>query len=85
VAAGRRPARLCRPDEGRQDPLPTAERDALITHGVRAFVLANANLRAAEQAERIVTNLDRILALAEQRGPFIYGIYATGVRPLWTR
>jgi hypothetical protein len=48
-------------------------------------VLANANLRATEQAERIVGHLDRILALAEQPGPFIYGIYASGVRPLWTR
>jgi hypothetical protein len=62
-----------------------AELDALKTHRVRAFVVTNANLRAAEQAERIITHLDRILALAEQPGPFIYGIYATGVRPLWTR
>lgn len=61
------------------------ELDALIAHGVRAFGVTNANLRAVEQADRIVTNLDRILALAEQPGPFIYGIYETGVRPLWTR
>lgn len=62
-----------------------AERDALITHNVRAFCLANANLRAIEQAERLVANIARILVLAEQPGPFIYGVYADGVRPLWQR
>jgi hypothetical protein len=43
------------------------ELEALKSHRVRAFVLTNANLRAAEQAERIITHLDRIIALAEQR------------------
>jgi hypothetical protein len=31
---------------------------------------------------RIVSHLTRILALAEQPGPFIYGIYATAVDAL---
>jgi hypothetical protein len=38
-----------------------AERDALIEAGVRAFCLTNAQLRAAEQTERFVSNRHRII------------------------
>jgi len=61
------------------------ERQALIDHEVRAFCLMNANLRGAEQAERLVTNLPRILVAAAQPGPFIRGIYAAEVRLVWPK
>ena len=62
-----------------------AELQALVEHGVRAFCLTNANRRGIEQAERIVTNLSRIVRAAERRGPYIYGIYAGELRLLWPR
>jgi hypothetical protein len=49
-----------------------AELGAIITHGIRAFCLANANLRPADQAERLVANLPQITRLAEEVGPYIY-------------
>lgn len=62
-----------------------AELQALADHQVRAFCLTNANLRGAEQAERFVTNLARIMRVAARPGPYIYGVYASGLRPLWPR
>lgn len=62
-----------------------AELDAITTHGIRAFCLTNANLRAADQAERLVANLPQITRLAEEAGPYIYGVYADGVRRLWLK
>jgi hypothetical protein len=62
-----------------------AELQALVEHGVRAFCLTNANLRGIEQAERIVTNLSRIVRAAQRPGPYIYGIYADELRLLWPR
>jgi len=60
-----------------------AELQVVIDHGLRAFCLTNANLRGAEMAERFVENLARIVRVAEQRpGPYIYGVYSDGVRPL---
>ena len=60
-----------------------AELQALQEHRVRAFCLTNANLRAAEQTERFVVNRARILRRARHAGPYIYGVYATGIRRLW--
>jgi hypothetical protein len=60
-----------------------AERDALINAGARVFCLTNRNLRAAEQTERFVSNRDRILRQAKRPGPYIYGVYETGLRRLW--
>jgi hypothetical protein len=60
-----------------------AELQVIVDHGLRAFCLTNANLRGAEMAARFVANLPRILRLAEDPGPYIYGVYATGVRRLW--
>jgi hypothetical protein len=57
-----------------------AEREALIAAGVRAFCLTNAQLRSAEQTDRFVINLDRILQQARKPGPYIYGVYASGLR-----
>jgi hypothetical protein len=60
-----------------------AERDALVEAGVRAFCLTNAQLRAAEQTERFVSNRHRILQQARKSGPYIYGVYERGLRRLW--
>jgi hypothetical protein len=62
-----------------------AEREALIAAGVRAFCLTNAQLRSAEQTDRFVINLDRILQQARKPGPYIYGVYASGLRRLWPK
>jgi hypothetical protein len=62
-----------------------AELRALVDHEVRAFCLTNANLRGIEQAERLVTNLPRILRTAERPGPYIYGVYANELRRLWPK
>src|ERR1700737_3372277 len=59
-----------------------AELQALDEHRVRGFCLTNANLRAAEQTERFVVNKQRILRRAAHAGPYIYGVYATGIRRL---
>jgi hypothetical protein len=60
-----------------------AERDALVEAGVRAFCLTNAQLRAAEQTERFVSNRHRILQQARKPGPYIYGVYERRLRRLW--
>jgi PIN like domain len=62
-----------------------AELEAVATYGVRAFCVTNANLRGVEQAERLVSNLPRIIAIAAQPGPYIYGVYANGVTRLWPK
>jgi len=62
-----------------------AERDALIEAGVRAFCLTNAQLRAAEQTERFVTNRHRIIQQARKPGPYIFGVYDKGIRRLWPK
>lgn len=63
-----------------------AELEALTTSGVRAFCLTNANLRATEMAQRFVDQLPRIQSIAsEHLGPYIYGVYADGVRVLWPK
>ena len=60
-----------------------AERDALADATVRAFCLTNANLRAGEQSERFVGNLERILRRAQTPGPYIYGVYDGYIKRLW--
>ena len=63
-----------------------AELEALTASGVRAFCLTNANLRATEMAQRFVDHLPRIQSIASERlGPYIYGVYADGVRLLWPK
>lgn len=63
-----------------------AELDALIAAGVRAFCLTNANLRGTAMAKRFSEQLFAIGKIAmAQPGPYIYGVYADGVRPLWPR
>lgn len=62
-----------------------AERDALTSAGVRAFCLTNAQLRAAEQTERFVSNRHRIIRQARKPGPYIYGVYEHEIRRLWPK
>ena len=60
-----------------------AELDVIVDHGLRAFCLTNANLRGAEMAARLVANLPRILRVAQEPGPYIYGVHVASVRRLW--
>lgn len=62
-----------------------AERDALMRAGVRAFCLTNARLRADEQTERFVSNVNRILQRTRKPGPYIYGVYEGRLERLWPR
>ena len=63
-----------------------AELESLTTSGVRAFCLTNANLRGADMAQRFVEALPKIQKIAsDQDGPYIYGVYSNGVRPLWPK
>lgn len=62
-----------------------AELEAVTTYAVRAYCVTNANLRGVEQAERLVSNLPRIIAIAAQRGPYIYGVYTDRVTRLWPK
>jgi hypothetical protein len=63
-----------------------AELEALTTSGVRAFCLTNANLRGADMAKRFVDQLAKITRIATNGpGPYIYGVYADGVRALWPK
>ncbi len=60
-----------------------AELRAVEQFGVRAFCLVSGNLRAEEQAARLVDNVPRILRVAAQPGPYIFGVYAGQIRRLW--
>jgi hypothetical protein len=60
-----------------------AERDALTEAGRRAFCLTSGQLRGAEQIERFVSNRHRILRQARNAGPYIYGVYESGLKRLW--
>jgi hypothetical protein len=62
-----------------------AELGVIIDHGLRAFCLTNANLRGAAMAARLLANLPRILRVAQEPGPYVYGVYASSVRRLWPR
>lgn len=61
----------------------TAEREALIEGGVRAFCLTAGQLGAAEQTRRFVDNLDAIRARSSHPGPFIDAVQAQGLRRVW--
>ena len=47
--------------------------------------LTNAQLRAAEQTERFVSNRHRIIQQSRKPGPYIYGVYDRGLRRLWPK
>jgi hypothetical protein len=73
---------LMKDDAIRRRPL---ERDALIAGGVRAFCLANAQLRGEEMARLFVESRHRILRQARQPGPYIYGVYEGRIGRLWPK
>ena len=60
-----------------------AELRAVQHFGVRAFCLVSGNLRADEQAARLVENVPRIVRAAAKPGPYIFGVYAGQIRRLW--
>lgn len=70
---------LAKDDRIRRRPL---ERAAIIEHRVKAFVLTSAGLRGDQQVERILTHRHRIIQRARRDGPYVYGIYADGLRRL---
>ena len=51
-----------------------AEREAILNSGARCFCLANANVTAAEAAERYLANLQRIKRVCAEPGPYLFSI-----------
>lgn len=70
---------LSKDDRIRRRP---AEMRAVRDYGIRMFCLTNANLTGAMQAERFVGNLAAMTRRAAVPGPWIYGVYDTGIRAL---
>jgi hypothetical protein len=57
-----------------------AERQALITHRVRAFCLTAGNLRAAEMAQSYLSVLPAMATACADVGPFLYVVSSSGLR-----
>lgn len=51
--------------------------------GVRIFCITTARLTGAQQAERFVKNLNRIVQRARKPGPYIYAVYERRLGKLW--
>lgn len=66
----------------RRRPLEIA---AIVSSGVRCFVLAMGELRAANQVECFLANMPLILEVCRRPGPVIYAVREHGLRPLWPR
>jgi hypothetical protein len=60
----------------------TYERDALLGHGVRHFVLTVGTLTGAQQAARFTGNQARIMRACAHPGPFIYVVHANRIQRL---
>ena len=60
----------------------SAERAAVVDHGVRAFCLTSGNLRAHEMADLYLSVLDRIVAACAQPGPFLHAVSRQALRQL---
>lgn len=60
-----------------------AEQQAFHVAGLRGFVLTNGNLKRTQMAACFLDNLHTIRRLAEQPGPYIYGVYRNRVERLW--
>lgn len=59
------------------------ERDALVSSGVRAAVITNANLSAAEMAARIVRALPGLADVCETRsGPFLLALHQSRIEEI---
>lgn len=62
-----------------------AERDMVQQFNVRCFCLANRSLTANQMAEWFLNNLDVIATACAAPGPFMYIVYAQGMRRLENR
>jgi hypothetical protein len=59
-----------------------AERQALVSHKVRAFCLTSGNLRAHQMAELYLSSIEQIAAASRDPGPFLYAVSSHGLRRL---
>jgi hypothetical protein len=59
-----------------------AEIQAILDNGARCFCLSNANLRAAEMAQRYIDNLERIGRASARPGPFLYTVQMKRLVPV---
>lgn len=59
------------------------EIEAVGRFGVKLFVITTAKLTGEQQRDRIVANIHRIVQASRKPGPYIYGVYAKGLRQLW--
>lgn len=60
----------------------SAEREALISHGVQAFCLTSGKLRAATMATHFLLAMDEIAEACATPGPFLYSVSQHGARKL---
>ena len=60
-----------------------AEFEAFEIAELRVFCLTNAGLRGAEQTERFIGNIHRIVQRSRKPGPFIYGGYEGRIEQIW--
>jgi hypothetical protein len=58
------------------------EREALVTHRVRAFCLMSGNLRAHQMADLFLASLADMVTSCRDVGPFLFGISRERVRRL---
>ncbi|MGV1007155.1 MAG: hypothetical protein ACOYBY_00925 [Dermatophilaceae bacterium] len=58
------------------------EREAIHRYAARCFCLANANLLAADMAQRYLANLTAIARACESPGPFLYAVHAGRIERL---
>jgi hypothetical protein len=56
------------------------ERGAVLRHGARLFCVPRADITAPQLAARYLNNLAAIARVAQQRGPYIYGVYPTEIK-----
>jgi hypothetical protein len=57
----------------------TAEKSAIEKFAVRCFCISSGNLSGEEMASRILANLDRIIEVGAQPGPYIYMVHANRI------
>ena len=58
------------------------ERASVAAYGSRLFCVPPADITAADLAQRFITNLAAIERAASEPGPFIYGVYPSGIQRL---
>ena len=82
LAADRGWVVLTKDDRIRRRP---AELRAVRAHAVRMFCLTNANLQGAEQLDRFLSNINRIVQRSQRPGPWICAVYEARVAQIWPR